>query len=1079
MNLERLVLRLSLVTVVCCALSVAANAQTVSKVFNNATLESVLDEIELQTGYSVICDSDRLNEHERITAEFHNTALEDVLEQILSSDFSFTIKDKMVVIHDNKAESEEKDAGKVSGIVTDSYGDPLPGASVIVKGTTNGVMTDEDGRFEMSDVTSDAVLEVTFLGFTTVEQKVGTRAVFSFVLEEDTQLLEELVVVGYGVQKRSDITGSVASVKTDELIASPSFSTSNALQGKVSGVMVQNNSGAPGSSPSIRIRGSSSLEFGNSPLVIIDGVNSGVGDLNTLNPNQIESMEVLKDAASLSIYGSSGANGAIIVTTKRGKGERGQVTYNGFVTVDNVAKYMPTLEAWEYATLFDEFQVAKGMQPHFGAEAIAAMGKGTNWQSELFRTAISHNHNISVSGQKKDIFSYYIAANIVNQQGIVRNSDYTNYTLRGNFNVKVMPKLDFTMNVSANYGESHGGASDVYGALLWAPTKPVYEEDGSYSQPESGGVGPVNIYNPVGTALEGVNDSFGGGFSASLKGEWRPWDFLSLSSQFIYKMSSSNSGYFENQVVNNGLDEDIAGSQTIGTGRSLQSTTILAFNKTWDKHSVQATGVYELTKGVDYSIWAGSRGIPVKMGYFGINYGSYFERPGTTYSSSATQSVMGRVNYAFDERYMVSASVRHDGASQLAAGNKFDTFWAVSAGWNLMNESFMQGIKPVLTDFKLRASYGTVGNAAVPAYSSHMLFSAGMDASENLTLTMAQAENKNLRWEKTREFNVAFDASLWDGRLNMTVEYYDKLTTDLLMWQQVPAVAIVTQTLNNVGSVSNKGWDFSIGGVPVSTRDFSWEINYTMNLNQNKVLKLDGINDEIISTKLDFAGINGCHFQKVGEPMSSFRGYIFAGTWKTDEASLAAMYDCVPGDAKYVDVNKDGKYDTNDMVLIGNAQPKGIYGINNTFRYKGFDLNIFFQGVWGNDVWNMNRVRRETYNDAFPSSPVIRDHWTPENQTEMPSFTGKEIMSSSRWLEDGSYLRLKNVTLGYTFPEKWMSKIKVSNLRVYVSGNNLYTFTKYSGYDPEASDAMDKEAGVDFGVYPSVRSFVFGIDLTF
>lgn len=653
------------------------------------------------------------------------------------------------------------------------------------------------------------------------------------------------------------------------------------------------------------------------------------------------------------------------------------------------------------------------------------------------------------------------------------------YTLGGNFNVQVMPKLNFTMNLAANYGEGKSGASDVYGALLWSPTKPVYEADGRYSQPESGGVGPVNIYNPVGTAKEGVNDSYGGGLSVSLKGEWKPWEFLSLSSQFIYKMSASNTGYFENQVVNNGLDEDVAGSQSIGTGRSLQSTTILAFNKAWGRHNVSATAVYELTKGVDYSLWAGSRGIPVKMGYYGINYGTFFERPGTTYSSGASQSVMGRVNYAYDERYMVSASVRHDGASQLAAGNKFDTFWAVSAGWNLMNESFMKDIKPVLSEFKLGASYGTVGNAAVPAYSSHMLFNAGMDSSQNLTLTMAQAENRNLRWEKTSEFNVAFDASLWKGRLNTTVEYYDKLTTDLLMWQQVPSVAIVTQTLNNVGSVSNRGWDFSIGGVPVSTKDFSWEINYTMNLNKNKVLKLDGINDEIISSKLDFAGINGCHFQKVGEPMSAFRGYVFAGTWKTEEASIAAMYDCKPGDAKYVDINKDGKYDTSDMTLIGNAQPKGIYGINNTFRYKGFDLNIFLQGVWGNDVWNMNRVRRETYNDAFPTSPVIRDHWTPENQTEMPSFTGKEIMSSSRWLEDGSYLVLKNVSLGYTFPEKWMSKIKVSRLRLYVSGNNLYTFTKYSGYDPEASDAMDKEAGVDFGVYPSVRSFVFGIDLTF
>ncbi len=1078
MNFKRLLLRLSLVAVVACAFAIALDAQTLSKSFRAEKIEAVLDEIEAQTGFSVICDSDRLSGHRLVTADFNKTPIEEVLEKILDKDFEFSVKDRMIVIYDRK-EDAKKAQDAVTGTVRDTYGNPLPGASVIVKGTTRGAIADADGSFTFSGVSKDDVLEVVFLGFRTLEVRAGDLSDFNFVLEDDSQMLDELVVVGYGVQKRSDITGSVASVKSSELVSAPSSSTSQALQGRVAGVMVQNNSGAPGSSPSIRIRGANSLEFGNSPLVVIDGVNCGVGDMNSLNPNQIESMEVLKDAASLSIYGSSGANGVILITTKKGKGERGQVSYNGFVTVDNVARYMPTLDAWEYATLYDEYQVEKGSLPHFGADAIAAMGKGTNWQSELFRTAISHSHNISISGQKKNLLSYYIAADITDQKGIVLNTDNTRYTLRGNFHVQAMPKLSFTMNLSANYGEGNSGSPDVYGALLWAPTKPVYEDDGSWSQPESGGVGPVNIYNPVGSAKEAVHDSQGGGLNVSLKGEWKPWDFLSISSQFVYKMYASASGYFENQKVNKGLDEDISGSQSLSNGQSLQSTTIVGFNKVWGRHDVSATAVYEIARSSGRSIWAGSRGIPLKMGYYGLAYGSYFEKPGATYSSGASQSVMGRVNYAYDKRYMVSASIRYDGASQLADGNKFDTFWAVSAGWNLMNEKFMQDIRPVLSDLKLRASYGTVGNAAVPAYSSHLLFAAGRDASENLTLTMTQAENKNLKWEKTREINVGLDASLWQGRLNLTVEYYDKLTTDLLMWQQVPAVAIVPQTLNNVGSVSNKGWDFSIGGVPVSTKDFSWEINYTMNLNRNRILKLDGINDEIISNKLDFAGINGCHFQKVGEPMSSFRGYKYAGTWKTEEASIAAIYGCEPGDAKYVDYNKDGKYDQEDVRLIGNAQPKGVYGINNTFRYKWFDLNVFFQGVWGNDVWNMNRVRRETYDDAFPTSPVIRNHWTPDNQTEMPAFTGKEIMSSSRWLEDGSYFRLKNVTLGFRFPEKWMSKIRVSNLRIYVSGNNLWTCTNYSGYDPEASDAMDKEAGVDFGVYPSVRSFVFGVDLTF
>lgn len=1069
----------------CLSTVLSVNAQTVSKTFKDQTLKSVLKEIELQTGLSVIYNSDYLNEHKLINAEFEKTPVETVLSQILDSKLDYSIVNKMIVIHENRSDARQTDTdnGSLTGVVTNPAGEPLAGASVVIIGdVSKGAVTNAQGRFSINGVTDKDVLEVVYLGYIKRSVPVGASRYLSIVLDEDATQIEELVVVGYGVQKRSDITGSVTSVKSADLISAPVSNTAQALQGRVAGVMVQNNSGAPGAEPTIRIRGANSLAYGNNPLVIIDGVNSAVGDLNSLNPNQIASMEVLKDAAALSIYGSSGANGAILVTTKLGGSENATISYNGYVSVDRVAKMLPTLDAWEYASLYDERLVELGNSPYFGGEAISMMGRGTNWQSELFRVAVSHNHNVSVGGSKSDILSYYVAAGISQNQGIILNNSSDLYNIRGNFKARANKRLDFTMNVYGDYRQNHRGGTDVNGALQWAPTKPVYEANGTYSQPESGGIGPNETDNPVASALEGVDENYGGSFRISLKGDYRLWDFLKVSSQLVYKMTGGTHGYFENKEARNGsgkdLSKEISGSKSLNNDYSLQNTNILSFDKTWGKHNIQATAVYEITKAMSHTLYGDSKGIPVNMSYYGIKYGTQY-RLDSGYGASATQSIIGRVNYSYDSRYMLSASFRRDGASQLAVDHKYGNFWAVSAGWNLVEEGFMESIKPVLSEFKLRGSYGVIGKASVRPYSSHMLFEAGLDMNDMTTLRIIQAENRNLRWERLREFNIGFDASLWNNRLNVTVEYYRKKTVDLIMSRMQPVVTNVDMALANVGSISNVGWDFSIGGTPFAGRDFAWIINWTLNLNKNKILELDGINDEIIDGQLNYSGIMNAHVQKVGQPMSSFRGYTFAGTWKTEEASIAAMYGYKPGDAKYVDIDRNGKYDEADITILGNAQPKGVFGINNSFRYKNLDLNIFFQGVWGNKIWNMTRVRRETYGDAFPTDPVIRNHWTPQNQTDMPSFTGQELMASSRWVENGSYLRLKNLSIGYRLPDKWISWIHVSSLRVYASAGNLWTITNYSGYDPEAQGDVDAMGGVDHGVYPGIKSFVFGIDLSF
>lgn len=1059
-----------------CLLPLAGRAQTVTLQLDKQPLKAAFKSIESQSGFSIIYKSDDVNDNQTVSVSLADVPVKKAVESLVGESLEVSIINKMIVV--SRKPAAQKQSPTVSGQVVDENGSPLPGAMILIKGTALGVQTGPDGRFSLSGASLSDMLEVSLLGFLTVEttaEKAGR-----IVLKEDRMLLDEVLVIGYGSQKKSDITGSVTSVKMSDMLSAPAASSAQALQGRVAGVVVQNNSGEPSGNMTIRIRGANSLTYGNDPLIIIDGVQDG--NLAGLNPNQIESMEVLKDAAALSVYGAKGANGVILVTTKNGNKDKFSVTYNGYVSFDKVRKTLASLDAWEYATLDNEARAANGLSAMFTTEEIASLGKGTDWQDEIFRNAISHSHNVGVSGGSKAV-SYYLSGNILDKQGIIRNSGYRSYSFRGNFKIEATDRFNINLNTYASYDKSYRGETEtaLTAALQWSPTKSVYDSDGKYTQP-GGGVGPNSLYNPVALAEEPVNDSNNSSFGAALTGEYCFTDYLKFSSLFSYKTNSRLNGYFDNQVANNGPAQDVSGSKTQSRYTALQSTSILTFDKAFDKHLVQATGVFEVLRDWYDATTASAKGIPAGMGYNGIHFGTVLQQPWVEHTSSTLESFMGRVNYSYDSRYMASASVRLDGASQLADGNKWDSFTAFSAGWNIANEAFMEGVRPVLSELKLRGSYGTVGNAAVPAYSSYMKFYPGLDANNNATLSVSQIGNENLKWERTKELNVGLESNLYQGRITFSAEYYHKKTTDLLMWQSVPSALGVESVLTNVGSVSNKGYELTLGGSPISTRDFSWTVNYTLNRNRNRILELDGLSDTIVySSNADYPGLVGSFVQMVGQPMGTFLGYKYAGTWKTEEASNAALYDAEPGDAKYVDLNKDGIIDKDDIGVIGNAQPKWNYGINNTFNYRNFDLNIFFQGVAGNHIYNQNRIRREAYtSDAFPTSPEIRKHWTAENQTDNPSFTASELVNSSRWVEKGDYLRLKNVTLGYRFSESLLRKTGVAGLRVYVSGTNLWTITKYKGFDPESSMGTDAvAAGVDRGVYPSAKSLVAGIDITF
>ena len=1083
MNNRKGLLRLLLLVSFCYLGTMALHGQVINKSFKNETLKTVLKEVEQQTGLSVMYKTDEVNENKRITATFKEAPLDEVMNKILDKELTYKLQNKMIVILIRIRKSPKNIPNKkIAGTVVDDKGEPVIGASVVVEGMSIGTITNLDGNYILNDVPETARISVSYIGYQSMEFRAAdSKSLARIVLKEDTKVLDEVVVVGYGVQKKSDITGSVSSVKSAELLSAPNASTAQALQGRVAGVVVQNSNGAPSGSATIRIRGANSLTYGNDPLIIIDGVQDG--NIGSLNPNQIESIEVLKDAAALSVYGSKGANGVILVTTKNGKTGKPQLSYNSFVSFDQVRKTLPALNARDYALLSNEAQEENDLYPLFDPDEIPLEGNSTNWQDKIFRNAVSQSHNISISGAKENI-SYFIAGGYVNKDGIVQNTNFKQYTLRANFKIQATSRLSLLLNAFTSYDETHSGDYEqaINAALQWSPTKRIYdsESEGGYTQP-GGGIGPVSLYNPVGYALEIVNDKSVAAFNLSFTAEYKFWDFLKLSSLFSYKTHSDTNGYFDNQRVNNGDIKDISGSKSQSRYIALQSTSILTFDKMFGNHHVQATGVYEVLKDNYQSTSASSRGIPVGMGYNGVQFGSVLQAPWIGYSTTVMQSFMGRANYSYKNKYMLSASIRYDGASQLAEGNKYDHFTAFSLGWNLMEEKFMENLKSILPEFKIRGSYGTVANAAVPAYSSHLKFYPGMDDNGNPTLSISDLGNTNLKWERTRELNIGIDTRWWDGRLSFSAEYYDKKTKDLLMWQKVPSALGVSSILTNVGSVSNRGFDLMLGGIPLSTKHFKWDINYTLNINKNKILELDGLSNTLVTTGADYPGLVGSYVQMVGQPMGTFLGYTFAGVWKQSEVSTAALYGAKPGDAKYVDINRDGKIDKDDISIIGNAQPKFSFGFNNTFTIYDFDLNIFWQGVSGNDIYNQNRIRRESYSsDAFPTSPVIKDHWTPQHQTDVPSFSGSEYVNSSRWVEKGAYLRLKNITLGYRIPRKLLSKIGCSSARIYLSANNLWTITDYSGFDPEASMGSDADAaGVDRGIYPSSKSFLVGVDISF
>ena len=986
-------------------------------------------------------------------------------------------------------------AQSVSGTVSDDNG-PLPGANVIVKGTSLGVTTDFDGNYTIGNIPSDAILLFSFVGYLTQEVEVNGRVIINITLQEDANQLDEVVVIGYGTQKKSTLTGAIESVSSDDFSSQPMVNAVDALQGRAAGVFVGTSNGAPGGDTKIVIRGSNSILGSSKPLVVIDGILGG--SLESLNPDEIASFEVLKDASSTAIFGSQGANGVILVTTKNGRSEVPIVSFNSFYGLQKVSKKIDLMSASVFAEQVNFHNIAFGGDGDIYSDSEISQLRqtgGTDWQDELFRTASTSNIQLSVSGKSKKV-DYYLSGNYVNQDGIIIYSGFERFNFRAKANVQVSNKVRMGMNMSTmksnglNNQNQSTIYSPVYGAIAFDPTTPVYDEDGNYNLISLKNVASLGT-NPLALQLEQKREP--------------------------EKENVMINGYFDYEIIDGLVFNITAGSNTTNLKtksfkealttingavidnykyQSTQITSRLTYEKDFNNHNIKVDAIYETTKskGFNDGIYGEDISFPAttynNIGLANVSsvWSSSFER--------ALQSIMGRLHYSFKDKYIFTVAVRNDGSSVLAEGNKFHTYPSGAVAWRLSEEDFLKDSE-VINELKLRASYGITGNQSISPYQSYsMLGTGGLenypfdDATAVIGAGLRRLGNSDLRWESTAQFDVGVDMAFLNNRFGFVVDYYKKSTSDLLMAVPIAPYRGPVSLTANVGDIENTGFEIGARGTIFNTDNFRWDSNFNIGFNETIVTGLGDDTTMLAGGKFG-AGLATAPaiILEVGEKTGNFYGFIYEGVWKSNEASEAALFGNVPGDAKYRDLDGNHVINNDDLTVMGNGQPDFTWGFNNSFQLKSFDLNIFFQGVHGNDIWNLGKSYTIGGNaDARNATSVdILNRWTPENEnTDIPAYSPSSVdyVQSSRYVEDGSYVKLRNISLGYNLPESTLEKTHfVRTLRVYISGQDLLTFTNYSGYDPEISNtngfSESVTQSIDYGAYPTAKTVTLGVNITF
>ena len=1024
----------------------------------------------------------------------------------------------------------------ISGKVTDENGSSIAGANVTVKGTTVGTLTDPDGKYKLTLPENATTLVISFIGYLAQEVTIGDKSVIDVVLVAEIQALSEIVVVGYGTQRKSDLTGSISSVKSKDLVQLPVMRADQQLQGRAAGVVVTNTDGAPGGNTTVRIRGSNSITGGNSALIVIDGFQGG--NLSAINPNEIESVEVLKDASATAIYGSRGANGVILVTTKKGKAGVPVVDYTYTFGLQNLGHKIDLVDAGDYAQLANDY---KATQNRNGVPTLPFTQQqidqlyltgGTDWQDEIYRTAPLQMHQLSFSGGNDNI-KYFAAGGYYDQDGLIINTNFKRVTLRSNIDLNVNKWLTAGVNVNAikdkgnvpPFGEGTRYV-DILGQVVNAvlrfdPVTPVYDENGNFSRPPTT-YGDRDVWNPVATTQGAYNESNDMTTNLNTYLDFKLMKGLSFRITAAAGITNSGKETYYSHITQNGETSDGVGELTEAKYVYFQNSNILTYDKTFNvKHHLTLTGVAEMQSYTDNGSYINASGFfNDATGINDLGQANLINEKSSYDTKRAINSYMGRVNYGFNNKYLVTFSYRADGSSVFGANNKWGYFPSASLAWRASEEDFISNLN-IFSDLKFRGSWGITGNQAIAPYTTLDAITSGYNypydgtGSTNIGFAATRAANPNLKWESTTQTNFGVDMGFFKGRLTATVDIYKKVTEDLLLSRPVPSYTGFTLLLDNVGSVQNKGLEITVGGDPF-VGDFRWNTSANITFNRSEVLELlEGQQFMPIRTstgggyQIWATGNNNALMNlEVGKPFGSMRGFVNLGTWSESEREQAAAFGQLPGDPKWKDIAgatdaegnpiPDGRISTADLTTIGNTSPKFVFGWSNSLSYKNFTLTFLIQGSQGNDLFNATRIKTEGPTNG--ASPNLKNRWTIDNQnTDVPAFidqltrdaaglTSKVNLGrsaynrSTRWIEDGSYVRLKNVTFGYNLPKSLVSKVGLQNLRLFVTATNLLTLTNYSGYDPEVSSynvGTDAARGIDISNYPTVKTLTFGINLTF
>lgn len=1020
----------------------------------------------------------------------------------------------------------------VTGVVTSGTdGEALIGVSVQVKERPQvGTITDFEGRYSLQARSNETIV-FSYIGFKSQEVK-ASKTVVNVELEEDSEILDEVVVVGYGTMKRSDLTGSVVSVGEDEIKQSIVTSLDQALQSKAAGVSVTQNSGTPGGGISVSIRGINSLN-GNEPLYVIDGVAiSGNNDsnssvLSSINPSDVVSMEILKDASATAIYGSRASNGVVLITTKQGQAGKTRITYEGYYGLQQLPKKLGVMNLREYA----EYQNLRAEVIGFGERAefadISLLGEGTDWQGEIFQNASMHNHQLNISGGNDNV-KYSLSAGYLQQEGIAIGSDFERFSARVNMDNKITKWLSTGLRASVaqtTQNNTIDSGNIIRTAIEQLPDTPARNPDGSW------GAQAENMYgtyfsNPVAEALMRENYNRGLQMYVDFFADVTLWKGLVFRAEYAGNYYYSNTYQYTPSYDYGHYVQSSTGSRGANNGSNWTLKTYLTYNGTFGKHNISVMAGHEAQENSYETLYA-SRDNYLFNTIHELNMGdSSTAKNSSERGSSAIESYYGRLNYGYDDRYLATFTVRGDGSSSFGPANRWGVFPSMALAWKINNEKFLKDVK-WLNNLKLRLGWGLVGNQSASSYA----YGVTMASAASIWGTGFYAgnyPNDKLKWEETKAWNAGIDLNLFDNRVEFIFDTYLKNTDNLLMQASLPSyvTGIINSPWVNAGAMENKGAEFTLNTVNISKKDFTWRTGLTISFNKNKITKLY---TETAGLSGTIDGAQTLTYSTVGQPVGQYYGYKVIGMFKEEsdfyqrdadgnflldkngnrlpvalpENQHIAKDEVWVGDYIFEDLNGDGVIDEQDRTYLGNPEPKFSYGFNNTFTYKGFDMNIFINGVYGNKLVNLFR---KDFTNPMRNSNLLKEAtgiahvelidpaqpeeiWNvhvsnPESATvqRLNTADGNDNnRMSSRFVEDGSYLRIKNISLGYTFPQKWTRKWHIENLRVYMNIQNAFTFTKYKGYDPEvgAYNYNVLLRGVDYARYPSQRIYTVGLNLSF